>query len=152
MSEENDRVRVLVVDDSAASRAAIGEAVAHVTDFELVAAVASGREALEVLPHLKPELVLLDVRMHGLNGVETSRLIRASGARAAVVLVSALHRSELPAGVFSCGAAAILHKSKVSPRRLSALWRRLTSDHADAGVESFHLLHRDEQEVLPETA
>jgi DNA-binding NarL/FixJ family response regulator len=118
-----DRVGVLVVDDSAESRAAIGKVVVHTPGFELVGSVASGQEALEAVSRLDPELVLLDVRMPGLSGPETSRLIRAGGARSVVVLVSALRRPELPDSVEECGAAAILHKCELSPRRLVALWQ-----------------------------
>ena len=114
---------MLVVDDSAEARAAIGKVVAHTPGFELVGSVASGEEALDAVSRLDPELVLLDVRMPGLNGPETSSLIRAGGARCVVVLVSALRRPELPDSVEECGAAAILHKCELSPRRLAALWQ-----------------------------
>jgi DNA-binding NarL/FixJ family response regulator len=125
MTATGHRVRVLVVDDSAESRSAIADVVAHTSGFECIGAVGSGLEALDALPRLEPELVLLDVRMDGLNGVETCRLIREGGARAVVVLVSALCPSQLPDGAASCGAAAILHKSELSPRMLTSLWRRL---------------------------
>ena len=125
MTAADDRVGVLVVDDSEVARAAVGKVVALTSGFELVGSVASGEEALEMLPRLEPELVLLDVRMPGLNGPETSRLIRVSGARSVVVLVSALCRPELPDSVEECGAAAILHKCEVSPRRLGTLWERV---------------------------
>lgn len=118
---------MLVVDDSAEARAAIENVVAHTPGFELVGSVVSGEETLEMLSGLDPDLVLLDVRMPGLNGPQTSRLIRASGARSAVVLVSALSRPELPESVEECGAAAILHKCELSPRRLVKLWRDLYS-------------------------
>jgi DNA-binding NarL/FixJ family response regulator len=128
-----DPVRVLVVDDCAEARAAIGDVVLHADGFELVGSAASGEEALAALPRLDPGLVLLDVRMNGIDGVETSRLIRRSGSSAVVVLVSLLGRSELPLGAGSCGAAAILHKSEVSPRRLSALWQSLNAGAAATG-------------------
>ena len=121
---------MLVVDDSAEARAAIGNVVAHTPGFELVGSVVSGEETLEMLSGLDPDLVLLDVRMPGLNGPQTSRLIRASGARSAVVLVSALSRPELPESVEECGAAAVLHKCELSPRRLVKLWRDLYSQPA----------------------
>jgi DNA-binding NarL/FixJ family response regulator len=130
MTAADDRVRVLVVDDSPEARAAIGNVVAHTPGFELVGSVASGEETIEILPSLQPELVLLDVRMPGLNGPQTSRLIRARRARSVVVLVSALSRPELPDSVEECGAAAILHKCELSPRRLVTLWQDLHSQHA----------------------
>jgi len=126
------RARVVVVDDSAEARAAIETAVSRVNEFELVATVASGEEALAVVRHVDPELVLLDFRMTGLDGLETSRRLRADGSRAVVVLVSTLGRHELPDRVDSCGVTAVLHKSEVSPRRLSALWRNLQSDRTVA--------------------
>jgi DNA-binding NarL/FixJ family response regulator len=125
MTAADDRVGVLVVDDSAASRAALESVVLQTSGFELVGSVASGEEALFVLPRLDPDLVLLDVRMPGLSGPETSLSLRASGARAVVVLVSALPRPELPDGVEECGAAAVLHKREVCPRLLRTLWERL---------------------------
>jgi DNA-binding NarL/FixJ family response regulator len=115
---------VLVVDDSAEARAAIGKVVVHTPGFELAGSVASGEEALDAVSRLDPELVLLDVRMPGLSGPETSSLIRAGGGRRSVVfLVSALRRPELPDSVEECGAAAILHKCELSPRRLAGLWQ-----------------------------
>jgi len=131
-SKTDGRVDVLVVDDCAEARAAIEDAVAQTHGFELAGSVASGEEALDVLPRLDPALVLLDVRMPGLNGPGTSRLIRASGARAVVVLVSAHTRPELPDNVDTCGAAAVLYKGDVSPRRLEALWQSLQPQRSEA--------------------
>ena len=125
MTAADDRVDVLVVDDSAESRAALESVVLQTPGFELAGSVASGEEALGVLPRLDPDLVLLDVRMPGLSGPETSLSLRASGVRAVVVLVSAHPRPELPDSVDECGAAAVLNKSEVSPRVLGALWERL---------------------------
>jgi len=116
------RVSVLVVDDCDEARAALSAAVAHTAGFELAGAVSSGREALALLPRLDPELVLLDVRMSGMDGLETCRRIVDTNAQAVVVLVSAHCTWELPDRAASVGAAAVLEKHEVSPRRLSALW------------------------------
>ena len=132
MTAARGHVRVVVVDDSAPVRAAIGDAVDAVDGFELVASLASGEEALETLPYLAPALVLLDVRMQGIDGVETCRRIVDAELAPVVVLVSALRSPELPAGVDSCGAAAVLEKSEVSPRRLDTLWQSLVQQPAHA--------------------
>ena len=122
MAAARGRVRVVVVDDCAPARAAIGEVVAEVDEFELVATLASGEEALDALPYLAPDLVLLDIRMKGIDGVETCRRIVDPEFDAVVVLVSALTGSELPPEVHSCGAAAVMDKAEVSPSRLGLLW------------------------------
>ena len=129
-----DRVGVLVVDDCAEARAAIEDAVVHTPGFELVGSVPSGEEALDVRRRVDPDLVLLDVRMPGLNGPETCRLIRASGARSLVVLVSAHTRAQLPDSVDTCGAAAVLYKGEISPRRLEALWQSLQPQRSGAAA------------------
>ena len=121
----NGRACVVVVDDSAPARAAIEAVVRATSELELVASAASGEDALAVVPEVDPDLVLLDIRMTGLDGLETTRILRARGAQARIVLVSALTGMELPVGVETCGANAILRKSEVSPSRLSALWRDL---------------------------
>jgi DNA-binding NarL/FixJ family response regulator len=123
MTAADDRVGVLVVDDSPEARTAIEHVVAQTPGFALVDSVGSGEEALAVLPRLDPDLVLLDVRMPGLSGPEVCSSIRASGARSLVVLVSAYTRPELPDSVDECGAAAVLHKCELSPRVLGALWQ-----------------------------
>jgi DNA-binding NarL/FixJ family response regulator len=117
------RVGVLVVDDCAEARVAIGSAVGEMDGFGLVGSVASGEEALDALQRLDPDLVLLDVRMPGLNGPQTCSKIRATGRPSVVVLVSAHPRAELPGSVDTCGADAVLYKGDVSPRRLEALWQ-----------------------------
>jgi two-component system, chemotaxis family, protein-glutamate methylesterase/glutaminase len=132
----SDRVRVVVVDDSAPARTAIESAVTYAEEFEIVAAAASGEEALAIVPRVDPDLVLLDYRMSGLDGLETSRLLRARGTRAVIVLVSAFRRPQLPDYVDSCGVAAVLHKSEVSPRRLSRLWSELQAGRHAAVPDS----------------
>ena len=116
---------MVVVDDSAVARSAIEDAVGQASEFELVASVESGAEALAVVPRIDPDLIFLDIRMPGLDGHETCRLLRAGGSQARIVLVSALGPLELPIGIESCGANAILPKSEVSPRRLGMVWRQL---------------------------
>jgi DNA-binding NarL/FixJ family response regulator len=129
-----DRVGVLVVDDRAEARAAIEDAVVHTPGFELLGSVRSGEEALDVRRRVDADLVLLDVRMPGLNGPETCRLIRASGARSLVVLVSAHTRPQLSNSVDTCGAAAVLYKGDISPRRLEALWQALQLQRSGAAA------------------
>lgn len=116
-------VRVLVVDDSAECARAIGEMVAATPGFVLAGTAASGPEALALQPKLKADLVLLDVRMPELSGIETARLMRDRGLGGVVVLVSAHASADVPGVAEACGAAAFVRKSELTLRKLAELWR-----------------------------
>ena len=113
---------MLVVDDSETFRGVAASLVSAARGLRHVGVAASGEEAIRMLPELKPDLVLLDVHMPGLGGLETARVIRRERPETVVILVSAD-----PAGVAAdatpTGAAAFLSKAGLSPRTLEELWR-----------------------------
>ena len=87
-------VRVLVVDDQEPFRNAMA-AVVEVTDgFEVVGAVASGEESLVAAEDLRPDLVLMDVNLPGVDGLEATRLIRARADAPIVLLLSTYDEDE----------------------------------------------------------
>jgi two-component system, NarL family, invasion response regulator UvrY len=122
-------VRVLVVDDDEACRGALADVVSAAAQFTLVGCAESGQGALQLLPSLEPDLVLLDVRMPGLDGPETARRIRKTQPEAVVVLVSA--NRALASRAASCGAAAFVQKSKLSPARLGEVWAQTRANAAE---------------------
>ena len=71
-------VRVLTVDDQAVFRGIAREVIDATPGFESVGEAASGEEALAAVDRLDPQLVLLDVRMPGLDGIEVARRLRAT--------------------------------------------------------------------------
>jgi DNA-binding NarL/FixJ family response regulator len=127
-------VRVLVVDDSEACRKALAEVVSAAEQFTVAGCAGSGEEALQLLPRLDPHLVLLDVRMPGLDGPQTARRILTRQPQAVVVLVSA--EPDLESLAASCGATTFLPKSEVSPRRLSDVWAQRRGRAAKARREA----------------
>jgi DNA-binding NarL/FixJ family response regulator len=92
-------------------------------DFTLVGAASSGAQALEVADRLDPDLVLLDVRMPGMDGFETATRLRSAHPDAVIVLVSAEQAGHLPSGMSSCGAAALVPKQVLGSAMLRRLWR-----------------------------
>jgi CheY-like chemotaxis protein len=117
----NTSVTVLTVDDQAVFRRAVSDLIAATPGFEEVAQAASGAEALELAAALQPDLVLLDVRMDGMDGLETARRLLASQSDAVVVLVS-LNEVPEAAHAIADGVAAHLRKQDLSIRTLRALW------------------------------
>jgi two-component system invasion response regulator UvrY len=103
-------IRVLVVDDQPHFRRAAARMIAAVEGFEIVGEAGSGEEALELMAALPADLVLMDVRMPGMNGTEATRRIRASRPGTRVVLVSITERDSLPPDIDTCGAELFLRK------------------------------------------
>ena len=118
------RVRVLVVDDSVPCRRAAA-AVVRVSDgFELSGTARSGAEAVRLAEALRPDLVLLDVRMREMSGIDAAQLILEQRPETVVVLVSAWAEETASERVARCGAAAALPKHDLKPRVLDELWAR----------------------------
>jgi DNA-binding NarL/FixJ family response regulator len=119
----HERARVLVVDDSEQYLRAAAEVVRRTPGFKLAGVAGCGAEAVELNAALAPDLVLLDIRMQGIDGVETTRRMRAARPDVVVFLVSAWSGRDLPADAHHCGAAAILQKRDLGPATLVELWR-----------------------------
>jgi two-component system, NarL family, nitrate/nitrite response regulator NarL len=82
-------VRVMAVDHRKASRQAARELVAGTPGFTWLAQAASGEEALEAAIHVRPDLVLVEADMPGMDGLETRRRLEEAVPEAVVVLLSA---------------------------------------------------------------
>jgi chemotaxis response regulator CheB len=115
-------VRVLVVDDSAPCCKAASDVVRTADGFELSGSAHSGAEAVVLTDELEPDLVLMDVRMRGMNGFEAARRILARRPMTVVVLVSAWAEEAMGSGARGCGAVATLHKRDLKPTVLDELW------------------------------
>ncbi len=115
------RARVLAVDDSKIFLRVADSVVSATTGLRLVGTAASGEEAIRLLPDLQPDLVLLDVHMPGIDGLETARIIRELRPQTVIVHVSA-DPEGVAAAADAVGAVAILDKVDLSPASLDELW------------------------------
>lgn len=87
------KIRVLVVDDSVVVRSRVSKILSGDPELEVVGIAANGRIALAKIPHLNPEVVLLDVEMPEMNGLETLAAIRQTYPHLAVIMFSASTRT-----------------------------------------------------------
>jgi two-component system invasion response regulator UvrY len=127
MTEAGPPIRVLVVDDQWPFRRAARAVLGATSGFELVGEAESGEEAIELTSSLEPDLVLLDIHMPGIGGIEASRRIAGPREGVVTVLLSTYREDELPEEAHSCGAAAYVNKEDFEPRVLRALWCGNTS-------------------------
>jgi two-component system, NarL family, invasion response regulator UvrY len=121
MNRSHD-VRILTVDDQAVFRATARDVVDATPGFTSVGEFGPGEEALTAIAEVDPELVLVDVRMAGMDGVEIARRIRSGGANTVVVLISVEDQVDLPEDIATCGAAAFVHKQDFGPDLLRRMW------------------------------
>ena len=121
-NQEARPVSVVTVDDQVVFRRVAREVVEATPGFESLGEASCGEEALALADEVDPDLVLIDVRMPGMTGVETASRLAAAHPHATIVLVSTEDRAGLPAGTGCCGAAALLSKEEFGPATLRELW------------------------------
>ena len=115
-------VSVVTVDDQAVFRAAARDVIAATPGFESVGEAGSCEEALAVIDEVKPRLVLVDVRMPGIDGVETATKITSTHPEVVVVLISIEETSRCPSTAADSGAVALVRKQDFGPAMLRELW------------------------------
>ena len=121
---QSGEVRVLIVDDQEPFRRAMGTVVEETDGFVVVGAAASGEESLARSAELSPDLVLMDVNLPGIDGIEASRRLTKPPGGPVVVLLSTYDEDEFD--IDGCGAAAYVAKAAFGPDRLSEAWTAAT--------------------------
>ncbi len=112
----------MTVDDQAVFRAAARDVIEATPGFESAGEAGSCEEALDMINRVEPRLALVDVRMPGLDGVETAMRIRERHPEVVVVLISIEEISGLPSSAADSGAAALVRKQDFGPAMLRGLW------------------------------
>jgi DNA-binding NarL/FixJ family response regulator len=119
-------VRVLLVDDQAPFLRAMRAVLDETDGFEVVGEASSGEESIRAAHELVPDLVLMDVNLPGMDGVEATSRLR-SGSSPPVVLLLSTYDEDAGANLAAwCGAAAYVTKSALEPDRLRELWADAT--------------------------
>jgi two-component system, NarL family, invasion response regulator UvrY len=119
----DERVRVWVVDDQASFRHATAATLAAMEEFFMAGECETGESAIELIRDGGAGIVLMDIHMPGMGGIEATRRLRAAHPDLMVLLMSTYDAEDLPAGATDCGAAAYLLKEHLSPDLLTRLWR-----------------------------
>ncbi len=121
-------VRVLIVDDQEPFRTAARMVVEATDGFEVVGEAETGEESVDRARELSPDLVLMDVNLPGIDGLEATRRILAQGGGSIVVLLlSTYEEAEYAPRAAECGAAAYVPKAVFGPDPLEQAWAAATT-------------------------
>ena len=125
-SQKGRKVRVLLVDDQGPFRAAARAVIELTHGFEVAGESVTGEEAVTAAQTLRPDLILMDVNLPGIDGTEASRRILGAaepGAKPVVVLLSTYEAADYAPLAPECGAVAYVPKSEFGRERLVRVWR-----------------------------
>lgn len=112
------KIRILIVDDNAAFLRSVSQLIASYQDFQLVGLALSAGDALEKIPFLRPDLVLMDMVMPDLGGLEATRLIKAEPNAPRVIICTLYHDARYEEAATGAGADGFLSKSALSKQLL----------------------------------
>jgi PAS domain S-box-containing protein len=115
------RIRVLLADDHAVVREGVARLLGGEPDIEVVGQAAEGHEALRLARELLPDVVLMDVSMPGLDGVEATRAIHAELPRVRVVGLSMFEEADQAQAMREAGASDYVTKSGPATRLVAAI-------------------------------
>ncbi len=136
MTPSSKRIRILLVDDHMVMRMGLVTATSDQPDMEVVAEVDNGHDAIEAYRRHRPDVVVLDLRMPGLSGIETIRALRTEFGDVRVLVFSNYAHGEEVYQAFKAGASGFVVKEMALERLLEAIRR----------------VYQDEQYIPPEIA
>lgn len=115
------KIRVLIADDHMIMRQGLGLLLKRAGDFTIVGEAQDGREALELSERLRPDAVVMDIRMPEMCGIEATRRIRHKLPKIRILAFSNYNEPERIAEVFDAGASAFVHKGRRLETMLTVL-------------------------------
>jgi len=120
-ADQPNCIKILVVDDHALFRKAVIEFLNGEDGFEIYAQAASGLEAVQLADRLNPDVIMMDVSMPGMDGIQATNLIRQSQPDAKIIALS-MHDDEIMRNrMHAAGAAAYIRKDALAGELMQAI-------------------------------
>jgi NarL family two-component system response regulator LiaR len=136
---EKAKIRVLSVDDHEIMRGGIRYLLLAVEDVELVGEARSGEEALNLCETLHPDVILMDMRMPGMDGIQTTQLIRQRYPEIQILVLTSFEEEEMIQQAMQAGAIGYLQKG-ISVDELADAIRSAYAGKPTLSPEAFHVL------------
>ncbi|HMA33535.1 MAG TPA: response regulator transcription factor [Chloroflexia bacterium] len=123
-----DRSRVLIVDDHPIFRQGVRYTLEASGEFEVVGEAADGQRAIQIAEQLSPDVMLVDINLPGLNGLEVARVVRRRLPQTALIILTVYEDDEQLFNAIKVGAAAYSPKD-ISPEQLLQITRLVAQGH-----------------------
>ena len=131
-----NKIKVLIADDHPAFREGLSQLLRKQEDLEVIAEASDGQQAIELAKDLKPDVVLIDIAMPGINGIETAKQIKGICPQTAIVMLTAYDYQSYILACLQIRASGYLLKS--SP--VSEIVNAIRSAHSGHGVFNLKVL------------
>ena len=118
---ETKLIRVMLIDDHAVVRSGLSTFLMTCDDMELVGEASSGEQALSLCPQVKPDVVLMDLVMSGMDGATATRMIREQCPAIQVIALTSFKEQELVQGALQAGAIGYLLKDVTADELANAI-------------------------------
>ena len=150
-------ITIFLADDHPLMRDGIAALIEEEDDLELIGEAENGDQAMEMLPKLKPDVALLDIRMPGLDGISVARRMKEEGMTTKVIMITASEERPYILASLSAGASGFVVKTsagEVLPEAIRAVMNGevyldpAIADNADADTSLLEPLSAREREVL----
>mgnify|MGYP005828975301 CR=1 FL=1 len=126
---ESRMIKVMIADDQELIRESLGIVLGANPDMEVVGMAADGRQVLEMIPQEKPDVILMDIRMPGMDGVECTRQVKEKYPDIFVIVLTTFDDDEYVYGALKYGASGYLLKG-ISMKELAEAIRTVISGRA----------------------
>ena len=143
---KSDSIRVMIVDEHNMVRRALATFLRVYSDLELVGEAKNGQEAVRMCEALQPDVVLMDLLMPVMNGMEATRLIRQQWPGVQVIALTSFHEQELVQEAFDAGAIGYLLKNVTSDSLAQAIRAATAGESTLAPEAAQALVHAAEEE------
>jgi NarL family two-component system response regulator LiaR len=121
MQEEREKIKVFLAEDHVVVREGLREIIRREADLEVVGEAGDGIEAVRLVRELQPDVVIMDIAMPGLSGIEATRQVKASLPQTGILVLTAYDNPEFVFGAIEAGAAGYLLKNARGKELLNAI-------------------------------
>ena len=125
---KHHRTSILIADDHEVVRNGIRSYLETITDFHLVGEASSGEETLSMVSELIPDIVLLDLIMPGMDGIETTRRVKQTSPRTQVVVLTSYHEDVHIVPALKAGAISYILKDMKMEKLVDVLHRAVQGE------------------------